>query len=128
MKSLSLFTCVSYLELPIVYNRPFGCLIRYFCTGWSLNLFMLMTQCTPLLAIHRIDPITQSAKDMGPTTPRMRFYMGPIRAPHMGLGWDLQHGSMWYPHGQTHMGQNGNHMGAILDLAQDAHVQPTFVE
>ena len=34
----------------------------------------------------------------------MRFYIGPKWAPHMGLGWDLQHGSMWYPHGQTHMG------------------------
>ena len=51
----------------------------------------------------------------------MEFYTGPILAPHMGLGWDLQHGSMWYPHGQTHM-------GPILDLAHVAHVQPTFVE
>ena len=34
----------------------------------------------------------------------MGFYMGPIWAPHMGLGWDLQHGSIWCPHGQTHMG------------------------
>ena len=57
--------------------------------------------------------------------PHMEIYMGPIWAPHMGLGWDLQHSSMWYPHGQTHM---GHHMGPILDLAQEAHVQPTFVE
>ena len=33
----------------------------------------------------------------------------------------------------THMGKpiwvtNGNHMGSILDLAEVAHVQPTFVE
>ena len=45
--------------------------------------------------------------------PHMEFYMGPIWAPHMGLGWDLQHSSMWYPHGQTHMGHN---MGTIWVL------------
>ena len=43
---------------------------------------------------------------------RMGFYMGPIWATHMGLGWDLQHGSMWYPHGQTHMGQKWKPYGS----------------
>ena len=28
----------------------------------------------------------------------------------------------------NHIGQNGNHMGPILDLAQVAHIQPASVE
>ena len=59
--------------------------------------------------------------------PNRGFYMGPIWAPYKGLEWDLQHGSMWYPNRQTHV-TSGNRMGPILDLAQVAHVQPTFVE
>ena len=42
----------------------------------------------------------------------MGFYMGPIWATHMGLGWDLQHGSTWYPHGQTHMGRKWESYGS----------------
>ena len=50
-----------------------------------------------------------------PQGPHMGFYMGPLWAPHMGLRWDFQHGFMWYPLGQTHMGHKwepyGSHSG-----------------
>ena len=54
--------------------------------------------------------------------------MGPIWEPHMGLRWDLQHGSMWYPHGQIHLGHKWEPYGSYSGFAQVAHVQPTFVE
>ena len=57
----------------------------------------------------------------------MGSYMGPIWAPHMGLRWDLQHDLMSSHKGKPKWVTNGNHMGPILDLAQVAHVQPTFV-
>ena len=53
-----------------------------------------------------------SQQDMGPTRAPYGIYMGPTWAPHMGLGWDLQHGSMWYPHGQTHMGHKWEPYGS----------------
>ena len=60
--------------------------------------------------------------------PHMEFYMGPIWAPHgTGMGFATQFHVVptWAnPYGS----QYGNHMGPILDLAQEAHVQPTFVE
>lgn len=56
--------------------------------------------------------IPSQQKIWDPQGPHMGFYMGPIWAPHMGLGWDLQHGSMWYPHGQTHMGHKWEPYGS----------------
>ena len=55
---------------------------------------------------------TQSAKDMGPTRALYWIQMGPIWAPRMGLRWDLQHGFMWYPQGQTYMGHTWEPYGS----------------
>ena len=74
----------------------------------------------------------QSAKDMGPT----RAPYGILYGSYMGTPghpiWDWDGICNMVLCG-THMGKpiwvtNENHMGPILDLAQVAHFQPTFVE
>ena len=74
--------------------------------------------------------ITQSAKDMGPT----RAPYGILDGSYMGTPYGTGMGGICntVPYG-THMGKpiwvtNGNHMGPILDLAQGANVQPTFLD
>ena len=63
-----------------------------------------------LIGLNKSVPSQQKIRDQ--QGPHMGFYMSPIWAPHMGLGWDLQHGSMWHPHGQTHMGHKWEPYGS----------------
>ena len=79
----------------------------------STHAFKSISPKWPVYLAEILYEVPSQQKIWDQQGPHMEFYMGPIWAPHMGLGWDLQHSSMWYPHGQTHMGHN---MGTIWVL------------
>ena len=59
---------------------------------------------------------------LDPYGPQMGFYMGQVRAAHMGVMWVLQQGSMLGPHGCSIWVQYGPHWGPIWNFPYPSHI------
>ena len=102
--------------------------LKNLCQPTHLSLFLQNGRVYLAEILYEV-PSQQSAKDMGPTRAPYGIlygsYMGTPYGTGMGFATQFHVVPTWAnPYGS----QYGNHMGPILDLAKEAHVQPTFVE